>query len=339
MLQLKKHNIKIIFFAITFVLSNLYALQLGDGTTNSTMHFIKVAENVRDVYIGLYATYIVKNDNSLWGTGYNIYKKFGLNGPSEEHSFIKLMDNVKEFRGSYLIKTDNSLWEIDSGLKEIKNVKKISAGLYLFTDGKLFAIGEDTHGAFGNGRKNTYYPTLQLVRKNIVDFYSNGYYSQIITSENELLISGEHYLPDPYKISNTFFKLAEQVRYTSDGFYITNNDELYAFGYCAQGALGIGEIGNKWKTLPIKIMEQVNTVASKQQVSLILKKDGTLYGCGGKTPNYYGELGFGDKVAVLTPKFIASDVARISVGDCHTAFVKTDGTLWVCGANYFPGGM
>ena len=55
-----------------------------------------------------------------------------------------------------------------------------------------------------------------------------------------------------------------------------------------------------------------------------------------RQPNYRGELGFGNLEPVLSPKFIMSDVKKISVGLVHTAIIKKDGTVWTCGENEFP---
>jgi alpha-tubulin suppressor-like RCC1 family protein len=83
-------------------------------------------------------------------------------------------------------------------------------------------------------------------------------------------------------------------------------------------------------------MNDVKSVSSTQSCTFILKMDGSLYGCGGRTPNYFGSLGTGDTKPVLHPILLQKKVKEISVGDSHTAFIKEDGSLWVCGANSYP---
>ena len=85
-------------------------------------------------------------------------------------------------------------------------------------------------------------------------------------------------------------------------------------------------------------MDDVLFVVCNQSVTLIIKTNGDLYGCGGNTPNYAGELGFGNKEPIFIPKLIMKNVEKAALGGCHSAVIKTDGTLWMCGANYFAGG-
>ena len=67
--------------------------------------------------------------------------------------------------------------------------------------------------------------------------------------------------------------------------------------------------------------------------SLILKNDGTLWGCGG---NGNGQLGLGDKINRTTFTDIttnADDIKSAYSGVYHTIILKNDGTLWACGSN------
>ena len=67
--------------------------------------------------------------------------------------------------------------------------------------------------------------------------------------------------------------------------------------------------------------------------SLILKNDGTLWGCGF---NGNGGLGLGDNDDRYTFTEIATnanDIKSICCGSHHTLILKNDGTLWGCGHN------
>ena len=72
------------------------------------------------------------------------------------------------------------------------------------------------------------------------------------------------------------------------------------------------------------------------QFSVGLKTDGTLWSWG---YNGYGQLGTGtnDSSAHATPVQVGTDNkwAAVDAGQYHTAAVKTDGTLWAWGYNYY----
>ena len=65
--------------------------------------------------------------------------------------------------------------------------------------------------------------------------------------------------------------------------------------------------------------------------SLILKNDGTLWGCGW---NSYGQLGLGDNYNRTTftqvTTNIVNDVKSVYCGYQHNFILKNNGTLWGC---------
>ncbi len=94
----------------------------------------------------------------------------------------------------------------------------------------------------------------------------------------------------------------------------------------------IKEIGSDpTVTVPIKTSAYCSVYASTTH-SLILKKDGTLWGCG---QNSYGQLGNSNMTDHKELVKIADNVASASAGASYTMFVKKDGTLWACGYNKY----
>ena len=86
--MLRLNKILIMVLISFFVLLHGYYFQFGNGNDESTMIFIQVEDNVKDVYLGYWNSYIIKNDDSLWGTGLEIYKDFGIDGPVISESKI-----------------------------------------------------------------------------------------------------------------------------------------------------------------------------------------------------------------------------------------------------------
>lgn len=331
-------NAKIFLFLLMFPYA-VFPLQLGDGTREPSLVYKKVADHTKYVYNGIFATYIVKEDDTLWGTGYDLFPgKFRL---AETDSFVFLMENVRYCDGTYLIKTDDSLWEVKPELKKIcDNVKKVSDGLILKNDNTLWVYGDDYYGKFGIGREKSKLTFPKYVRNNVKDIYANSIFSLVVTGKDYMLVSGSHYLPSPFPGSSTsFFKAAENVRAVAEGFYITKENDLIGFGFSPYGSLGIGDIRkDQWETLPTKVMENIEKVVSSQTSTLILTKEGKLYVCGGNTKhNYFGELGTGNLEPVMTPRYICDEVIDISVATTCSVILKKDGTVWTCGANDLVG--
>lgn len=331
MLLLNKKYICIILLSTMFV--DAFSLQFGNGNDESSTVFIQVAENVKDFFLHTRDSFIIKEDNTLWGTGQEVNWKF--NGTDDYiNTFEKLESDVLSFDGVYLIKKDGSTYEVYKGMSKFPyDILKGSGPFFIKKDNSLWVAGENDKGSFGTGEYKVNYETPVKVRSNVIDVIFNRFFTLIITKQHELMITGEHYLSSPFQKTNKFTKIADNVRYATENFYITDNDELYAFGWAANGVTGLGDLKDKYEILPTKVMDDVESVASTQQATLILKKDGSLYGCGGDSPNYCGELGFGDRKPVFTPKFIMNNVKKVGMGTSYSAVLKNDGTLWMCGAN------
>ena len=94
--------------------------QLGLGDTASKYTFTQVTTNANDiksVYYGAYHTFILKNDDTLWGCGDNEYGQLGLGDNTNRATFTQITtntDNIKEvYCGSsytLILKNDGTLW-------------------------------------------------------------------------------------------------------------------------------------------------------------------------------------------------------------------------------------
>ena len=74
-------------------------------------------------------------------------------------------------------------------------------------------------------------------------------------------------------------------------------------------------------------------VSAGEYHSLLLQEDGTMWGWGLNDVGQTGVKKTGDVYLIGAPTVAISDVKAISAGDYHTAIIKNDGTLWMCGDN------
>lgn len=83
--------------------------------------YVKIAENVKKMYCLYNTTYILKHDNSFWGTGNNNNGELGLgHNNSPVMTFTKIADHVTDASigndHGFMIKSDGTLWGTGSNL-------------------------------------------------------------------------------------------------------------------------------------------------------------------------------------------------------------------------------
>ena len=99
--------------------------QLGLGDTNGRNTFTEITNNVDDiksVYCGVYYTFILKNNNTLWGCGNNGGGQLGLGGTNYKTTFTEITtnaDNVKSLPNQYDdIPITIKVYDLNTGLIE-----------------------------------------------------------------------------------------------------------------------------------------------------------------------------------------------------------------------------
>lgn len=121
---------------------------------------------------------------------------------------------------------------------------------------------------------------------------------------------------------------------------VMNDGTLWGWGYNYQYQLGNGTRDNL--TTPVKIMDDIVSVAAGSMHSLAVQSDGSLFGWGSNT---YGQLGVsrdGQKYYMAgsvkefycdTPVRIMDSVVSIAANDVYSYVIKKDRTLWAFGGN------
>ena len=119
---------------------------------------------------------------------------------------------------------------------------------------------------------------------------------------------------------------------------IKSDGTLWAWGYNGYGQLGLGD--NTDRNTPTQVGSATDwmAVAAGYYHTVALKTNGTIFTWGG---NGYGQLGVGDTTARNTPTQTYwwwggyTDWSKIAAGYYHTMAIKTDGTLWTWGYNWY----
>ena len=126
------------------------------------------------------------------------------------------------------------------------------------------------------------------------------------------------------------------IKYISLGqdyiILLTEDNVLYASGYNKDGQLGLGDTTNRFEFTQIPFDgTNIKKIACYTYHTLILKDDGTLWGCG---LNKNGQLGLGNKTNQSTFVQIpnVSDVKDVYCGHLFSIILKNDGTVWACGS-------
>ena len=116
---------------------------------------------------------------------------------------------------------------------------------------------------------------------------------------------------------------------------LKSDGTVWAWGWNASGQLGNGT--NTTSNTPVQVLglSGVTAIAAGVRHSLALKSDGTIWAWGA---NYSGQLGNGTHTNSNTPLQVSglSGVTAVAGANANNTYaLKTDGTVWAWGDNFF----
>ena len=270
---------------------------------------------------------ILKNDGTLWSTGYNNHGQLGLGDTTNRYTFTQVTTNINDIKSVYfgdhhafILKNNGTLW-----------------GCGFNGSGQL-GLGDNTNrNIFTQVTTNT---------NNIKEIYCGGaYHTFILKNDGTLWGCGYNYYGqlglEDTNYRTTFTQIttnADNIKSVYCGcdhtFILENDGTLWGCGRNQQGQLGLGDDTNRTTFTQVTTnTDDIKSVCCGYYHTFILKNDGTLWTCGG---NEYGQLGLGDTnnrnifTQVTTN---ANDIKSVYCGGYHTLILKNDGTLWGCGCN------
>lgn len=264
---------------------------------------------------------MLKNDNTLWGMGYN--------------SFGQLGDGTYELRNEP-VQIGNSQW------------KTIGAGdihsLGIKQDGTLWTWGFNNYGQLGDTSFTTKNEPNQISSLGYWADVDGGIsHSMAIQNDGTIWAWGRNnygQLGDgttlnanyPIEISvgnETWLSISCGGNHSGG---ILNDGTLWTWGANAAGQLGISSNTDSYD--PIQVGNRTNwqKLFFGDRHSLAIKSDGTLWGWGHNT---YGDLGLGDLLNKNLPQLVGVDIdwAFGSAGLDFTFVIKTNGEMWSWGWN------
>jgi alpha-tubulin suppressor-like RCC1 family protein len=141
-----------------------------------------------------------------------------------------------------------------------------------------------------------------------------------------------------------------QVGSTSDNYYIAavgstgantathairNDNTLWAFGQNASGQLGLNNLTPTSSPTQVGALSNWSQIVAGYDHTVSVKTDGTLWSWGRNS--IYGALGLGDLTHRSSPTQVgtASNWSQVAGIGQYKAALKTDGTLWSCGYNFY----
>jgi alpha-tubulin suppressor-like RCC1 family protein len=311
--------------------NNIYGA-LGDDTVITRPYPV----NVKNLNLGIvvnpkvgascFSTFVLKKNGTVWAWGHNQYGDLGINTWQDRYKLpvqtLLLTDVISIVPGTY-------------------------HALALKSDGTVWAWGNNQYGQLGQGPgdfQDRRFPVQVPGLTNVVTISTGFYHSMAIKADGTTWIWGRNdtgQLGDNTSTNNptpTMLNL-DNVVDIAGGFFHTlavkADGSVWTWGLNDYGQLGDGTYNSHYIPVQIPGINNVKKVAGGYSFSLTINNDGTVSAWGS---NDSGQLGNNTYVwARNTPGPVSniSQIIDVSGGYYYCQALKSDGTVWVWGSNYY----
>ena len=322
-------------------------LGLGDNEKRSTLTEVSSDyynnKTIKQIAAGGNHSLILTEDGEVYAFGRNDKGQLGLGDRNDRNVPTKL----------------------NSSNYDNKKIIQVSIGtahsLILTEDGKIYSFGDNSTGQLGLGNVlgkivPTKIDSSHYGNKKIVQVIAGGAHSFILTEGGEVYAFGNNGfgrlgLGDsnirkfPTKIDSSHYgdkKIVQVIAGGAHSFVVTEDNDIYAFGYNGNGQLGLNDTTSR--NTPTKLdstnydNKTIAQITAGGYHTLIRTTDGEVYAFGN---NNFGQLGLGDNEKRLVPIKLDSanydnkSVVQIAAGGFHSAILISNSKIYTFGQNNF----
>jgi len=264
--------------------------------------------------------------------------KYDSNNTEGAYPTAMVVEDAELKKGNKIVATDI----VDLYDTDINNPQDKQALTYV---GDKWINGEVT----GGGECNVFegYESYMCFKSVQVDCGED--HSMAIKSDGTLWAAGNNYwgqlgLGDDIGECHVFTQVGtdnDWIQVTCGRFHsvaIKSDGTIWSTGYNHEGQLGLGNITHQNVFTQVGTNNDCIQVTCGGHFTLILKSDGTIWSTG---KNYDGQLGLGDggigtdRNIFTQESSLSTDWIMVDGGSNHTIALKSDGTIWSTGGNYY----
>ena len=213
--------------------------------------------------------------------------------------------------------------------------------------GSLWSWGVGSNGELGLGNQTNYSSPKQVgALTNWSKVYGGTAFSVAIKTDGTLwtwgspndgrlgFVAATTYVTSPTQVGSlTNWSIAAPGQ--NHCAAIKTDGTLWVWGSNSYGKLGLGNTTNYSSPKQVGTATNWSSVSCGEQHIMAVKTNGTLWAIGGY--NGQGELGLGNITSYSSPVQVGSNTnwSKVSCHSYGTIALKTDGTLWGWGGNYW----